>query len=62
MSQTCGPQIMPPQMSNPGTMMLEAPVRKSDRETPSQYQGQQKQQYGISEPIAANEIGNFSMF
>lgn len=63
MGQTCGPQIMPPQMSNPGTMMLEAPVRKSDRETPSQYQGQQqKQQYGISEPIAANEIGGFSMF
>lgn len=59
--QTCGPQIMPPQMSNPGTMMLEAPSRKTDRENPSQHQ-QQKQQYGISEPIAANEIGGFSMF
>jgi hypothetical protein len=61
--QTCGGQMMPPQMSNPGTMMLEAPVRKTDREPPS-YQSQQPkmQQYGISEPVAANEIGGFSMF
>jgi len=59
--QTCGSQMMPPQMSNPGTMMLEAPVRKSDREPPLQ-QPKQQQQYGISEPVAANEIGGFSMF
>ena len=59
--QSCGGQMMPPQMSNPGTMMLEPTVRKSDREPPLQ-QPKMQQQYGISEPVAANEIAGFSMF
>jgi len=57
MGQTCGNQMLPPQMSNPNSVMLEAPVRKTDRETP-----QMQQQYGISEPMAANEMGGYSMF
>ena len=57
--QTCGSQMMPPQMSNP--VMIEAPVRKSDREPPH---NPKQQQYGISEPTAANDYGGgaFSMF
>jgi len=55
--QTCGNQMLPPQMSNPNSVMLEAPVRKSDRETP-----QMSQQYGISEPVAANDSLGYSMF
>ena len=58
-AQTCGNQMLPPQMSNPNSVMLEAPVRKTDREAP---QMQQQQQYGISEPMAANEMGGYSMF
>jgi hypothetical protein len=57
MGQTCGNQMLPPQMSNPNSVMLEAPVRKSDRETP-----QMPQQYGISEPVAANDSIGYSMF
>jgi hypothetical protein len=51
--------MMPPQMSNP--VMIEAPVRKSDREPPH---NPKQQQYGISEPTAANDYGGgaFSMF
>jgi len=59
MGQTCGNQMLPPQMSNP--VMLEPPVRKTDREPPVKQQ-QQGQQYGISEPTAANDYGGFTMF
>ena len=51
-SQVCGQQMMPPQMSNP--VMMEPPVRKSDK--------QQPQQYGIQEPAAANDFGGYSIF
>ena len=54
--QVCGQQMMPPQMSNP--VMMEPPVRKSDKQQPQQYQ----QQYGIQEPAAANDFGGYSMF
>lgn len=57
MGQTCGTQMLPPQMSNPNSVMVEAPARKTDRETP-----QMPQQYGIAEPMAANEMGGYSMF
>jgi len=57
MGQTCGNQMLPPQMSNPNTVMLEAPVRKTDREAP-----QMPQQFGISEPMPANEMGGYAMF
>ena len=50
--QTCGQQMLPPQMSNP--VMMEPPVRKSDKG--------QHQQYGIQEPSAANDFGGYSMF
>jgi hypothetical protein len=52
--QTCGQQMLPPQMSNP--VMMEPPVRKSDKAQPQQYQ------YGIQEPSAANDYGGYSMF
>ena len=55
--QTCGTQMLPPQISNPNSVMVEAPSRKTDRETP-----QMQQQYGIAEPMAANEMGGYSMF
>jgi hypothetical protein len=51
--QTCGQQMLPPQMSNP--VMMEPPVRKSDK-------GPQQQQYGIQEPAAANDFGGYSVF
>ena len=57
MGQTCGNQMLPPQMSNTNTVMVEAPSKKSDRETP-----QMPQQFGIIEPMAANEMGGYSMF
>ena len=57
MGQTCGNQMLPPQMSNPNSVMLEAPVRKTDREAP-----QMPQQFGISEPMPANEMGGYAMF
>jgi hypothetical protein len=54
-----GPQMNPPQMSNPSsTGIYEPPVRKSDRGQPQI----QVQQYGISEPIASNEVLGFSSF
>jgi hypothetical protein len=51
--------MKPPQMSNP--FMIEAHVTKSDREPRD---NPKQQQYGISEPTAANEYGGgaFSMF
>ena len=52
--QTCGQQMLPPQMSNP--VMMEPPVRKSDKVQPQQYQ------YGIQEPTAANDFGGYSAF
>jgi hypothetical protein len=52
--QTCGQQMLPPQMSNP--VMMEPPVRKSDKGQPQQYQ------YGIQEPTAANDFGGYSVF
>ena len=52
--QTCGQQMLPPQMSNP--VMMEPPVRKSDKAQPQQYQ------YGIQEPTAANDFGGYSAF
>jgi hypothetical protein len=59
-SQVSNQQMMPPQMSNPSTMMLEPTVKKSDRETPK------TQQYGINqyntEPVAANDSIGYSMF
>ena len=60
-SNSAGPMsMMPPQMSNPSSMMLEAPVRKSDKETPP------TQQYGIGnyvqEPMAANDSMGYSIF
>ena len=53
--QTCGQQMLPPQMSNP--VMMEPPVRKSDKGQPHQ-----QQQYGIQEPTAANDFGGYSVF
>jgi hypothetical protein len=55
-SQMHGQQMLPPQMSNP--VMMEPPVRKSDKVQPQQ----QQYQYGIQEPTAANECGGYSMF
>lgn len=52
--QTCGQQMLPPQMSNP--VMMEPPARKSDKGQ------QQHQQYGIQEPTAANDFGGYSVF
>ena len=52
--QTCGQQMLPPQMSNP--VMMETPFRKSDKAQPQQYQ------YGIQEPTAANDFGGYSAF
>ncbi len=54
-SQVIEQQMMPPQMSNP--VMMEPPVRKTDKQTPQQYQ-----QYGIQEPAAANDFGGYSAF
>jgi len=54
--QTCGQQMLPPQMSNP--VMMEPPVRKSDKAQPPQ----QQYQYVIQEPAAANYFGGYSMF
>ena len=57
--QVSGQQFIPPQMSNPSsTGIYEPPVRKSDR---GQAQ-MQSQQYGISEPLASNEVLGFSSF
>ena len=57
--QVNGQQFIPPQMSNPSaTGIYEPPVRKSDRGQPQM----QAQQYGISEPIASNEVLGFSSF
>ena len=57
--QVSGQQFIPPQMSNPSsTGIYEPPVRKSDR---GQAQ-MQVQQYGISEPVASNEVLGFSSF
>jgi hypothetical protein len=52
--QTCGQQMLPPQMSNP--VMMEPPVRKSDKAQPQQYQ------YGIQEPSPANDYGGYTAF
>lgn len=54
-SQVIEQQMMPPQMSNP--VMMEPPVRKTDKQNPQQYQ-----QYGIQEPAAANDFGGYSAF
>ena len=57
--QMNGPQMNPPQLSNPSsTGIYEPPVRKSDRGQPQL----QVQQYGISEPLASNELCGFSNF
>ena len=57
--QVNGQQMIPPQMSNPSsTGIYEPPVRKSDRGQPQI----QTQQYGISEPMASNEVLGFSSF
>ena len=57
--QVSGQQMNPPQMSNPSsTGIYEPPVRKSDRGQPQI----QTQQYGISEPLASNEVLGFSTF
>uniref|UniRef100_A0A6C0JMB8 Uncharacterized protein n=1 Tax=viral metagenome TaxID=1070528 RepID=A0A6C0JMB8_9ZZZZ len=57
--QVSGQQMIPPQMSNPSsTGIYEPPVRKSDRGQPQI----QTQQYGISEPLASNELCGFSSF
>ena len=53
--QVCGQQMLPPQMSNP--VMMEPPVRKTDKQNPQQYQ-----QYGIQEPSAANDFGGYTAF
>jgi hypothetical protein len=53
--QVCNQQMMPPQMSNP--VMMEPPVRKTDKQNPQQYQ-----QYGIQEPSAANDFGGYTAF
>ena len=57
--QVSGQQMIPPQMSNPSsTGIYEPPVRKSDRGQPQN----QVQQYGLSEPLASNEVLGFSSF
>jgi hypothetical protein len=57
--QVNGQQMIPPQMSNPSsTGIYEPPVRKSDKGQPQI----QQQQYGISEPMASNEVLGFSSF